>query len=82
VFGVPFSYPPGPPIIPNLARASVTTSAGVIDIDTITIAPGPPGRFTLPNLVVISIHPPSPCRAKVTGTTVVFTPVIPPGPPG
>ena len=36
----------------------------------------------LPDLAIVSIHPPNPCRVKTTGTTVVFTPIIPPGPPG
>jgi hypothetical protein len=37
--------------------------------------------FALPDLAIVSIHPPSPCRVSISGTTVVFTPIIPPGPP-
>jgi hypothetical protein len=85
VFGIPFAIPPGPPGLPGYARTTVSTPAGVINIDTVVIPPGPPGRFALPNLAVVSIHPPGPCRVQVVGTTVTFTPitvVIPPGPPG
>lgn len=82
VFGLPFGYPPGPPAIPGYARTSVATTAGVINIDTILIPPGPPGRFSLPSIAVISIIPPGPpCRATTSGTTVTFTPITPPGPP-
>jgi hypothetical protein len=81
VIGVPFSYP-APAFPPaNYARTSIATSAGLVSVDTIQIPPGPPGRFTLPSLAIISIHPPNPCRAKTLGTTVVFTPITPPGPP-
>jgi hypothetical protein len=81
VFGIPVAVPPGPPAIPGYARTTIITAGGVINIDTITIPPGPPGRFALPDVAVISIHPPSPCRARTSGYTVTFTPVIPPGPP-
>jgi hypothetical protein len=81
VFGLPFSYPPGPPIVPGLQRITVITSGGAVNIDTVVIPPGPPARLSLPNLAVISLHPPSPCRVAVNGFTVVFTPTIPPGPP-
>jgi hypothetical protein len=51
-----------------------------VNIDTVSIPPGPPGfvftSFT--GLVIVSIHPPSPCRMTVTrtatDTVVVFTP--------
>jgi hypothetical protein len=32
-------------------------------------------------LAIVSIHPPSPCRVRTSGTTVTFTPIIPPRPP-
>jgi hypothetical protein len=81
VIGIPFAYPPGPPVFPGYARTSIATSAGLVNIDTITVPPGPPGRFSPPNLAIVSIHPPGPCRAHTTGTTVVFAPIYPPGPP-
>ena len=82
VFGIPFGYPPGPPAIPGYARTSISTTAGGINIDTILIPPGPPSRFSLPNVAIISIIPPGPpCRATTAGTTVTFTPITPPGPP-
>lgn len=81
VLGIPFAIPPGPPALPGYARTSISTAGGVVNIDTIVIPPGPPGRFTLPNLAIVSIHPPGPCRARTNGMTVVFTPMIPPGPP-
>ena len=38
--------------------------------------------MAMPNLAIISIHPPGPCRVSTTGSTVTFTPIqIPPGPP-
>ena len=80
VLGVPFSYPPGPPSMPGYARTSIDTAGGLVTIDTFMIPPGPPLRWALRNLAIISIHPPSPCRALTTGTTVVFTPIYPPGP--
>jgi hypothetical protein len=81
VVGIPLSFPPGPPTLPGYARTSITTAGGVVNIDTFLIPPGPPGRFALPNLAIVSIHPPGPCRVRTNGTTVVFTPIIPPGPP-
>jgi hypothetical protein len=74
VFGLPFGHPPNP-AFPGLARSSVTTSGGVVDIDTL-VPPLALARFNLPNVAVISIHPPSPCRVTVVGTTVTFTPVL------
>jgi hypothetical protein len=74
VFGIPFSYPPGPPALPNYSRTSIQTSGGLVDIDTISIPPGPPGRFALPNVAIISIHPPGPCRVSTRGNLVTFTP--------
>ena len=76
VAGVPFSYPPGPPTFP-VTRNSLVTAGGTVNIDTISLPPGPPVRsFT--SLVVVSIHPPSPCRLTLTrnatSTVVVFTP--------
>lgn len=81
VIGIPFAIPPGPPALPGYSRTSVTTEAGVVNVDTFLSPPARNG-FELPDLAIVSIHPPSPCRVKSTGTTVVFTPVIPPGPPG
>jgi hypothetical protein len=80
VFGIPFAIPPGPPGLPGYTRTSITTAGGVVDIDTFLVPPGPPG-VARPNLAIISIHPPGPCRVATSGTTVVFTPIIPPGPP-
>ena len=83
VFGIPFGFPAGPPTVPGYTRTSINTAGGLISVDTIQIPPGAPGRFSLPNIAVISILPPGPpCRATTSGTTVVFTPIIPPGPPG
>jgi hypothetical protein len=71
VRGVAFALPPGPPVMPGYTRTTVATSAGTVNIDTVEIPPGPP---VWPSWAIISIHPPSPCRATTTGTTVVFTP--------
>jgi hypothetical protein len=81
VFGIPFSFPPVASCPGGCARTTIDTTGGLVVIDTFQIPPGPPGRFALPNLAIISIHPPSPCRAHTSGTTVVFTPILPPGPP-
>lgn len=81
VFGIPFAVPPGPPGLPGYARTSITTAGGVVDIDTFLAPPGMASWFALPNLAIISIHPPSPCRVVTSGTTAVFTPIVPPGPP-
>ena len=84
VFGIPFTYPPGPPSRPGYTRTTIDTAGGIINIDEILTPPGPPSRLAMPSLALISIHPPSPCRAQTTGSTVTFTPVtevIPPGPP-
>jgi hypothetical protein len=80
-FGIPFAVPPGPPGLPGYARTSITTAGGVVNIDTFLLPPGPPNQIALPNLAIVSIHPPNPCRVHTTGTTVVFTPIMPPGPP-
>jgi hypothetical protein len=81
VIGIPFAFPPGPPTLPGYARTSITTAGGVVSIDTFLAPPGAANRFALPDLAIVSIHPPGPCRVQTSGTTVVFTPVIPPGPP-
>jgi len=81
VIGIPFAVPPGPPGLPGYARTSITTAGGVVNVDTF-LAPPARNGFVLPDLAIVSIHPPGPCRVRTTGTTVVFTPVIPPGPPG
>jgi hypothetical protein len=81
VIGIPFAIPPGPPGLPGYARTSITTAGGVVDIDTFLAPSAAANSFVLPNLAVVSIHPPGPCRVRTSGTTVVFTPVIPPGPP-
>ena len=77
VMGVPFSIPSGakcsvPPGPPCFVEISLETSGGLVSIDTLQI---PPGRFALPNLIIISLHPPGPCRVRTSGTTVVFTPI-------
>jgi hypothetical protein len=85
VFGIPFTYPPGPPSRPGYTRTTIDTAGGIINIDEILTPPGPPSRLAMPSLALISIHPPSPCREQTTGSTVTFIPVtevIPPGPPG
>lgn len=81
VFGIPFSIPPGPPGRPGYARTTIDTTVGLISIDTVLWPAGLPSPFTAPNLAIISIHPPGPCRVSTSGTTVVFTPIFPPGPP-
>jgi hypothetical protein len=81
VFGIPFAIPPGPPALPGYARTSITTAGGVVSIDTFLTQPGQAAIFALPDLAIVSIHPPSPCRVRISGTTVVFTPIVPPGPP-
>lgn len=81
VLGIPFAIPSGPPTLPGYARTSIATASGEVDIDTFLAPSGSPGRFALPNLAIISIHPPNPCHVRANGTTVVFTPIIPPGPP-
>jgi hypothetical protein len=81
VIGIPLAFPPGPPTLPGYARTSITTTGGVVNIDTFLAPPGAVNRFALPGLAIVSIHPPGPCRVRTSGTAVVFTPVIPPGPP-
>lgn len=93
VAALPFAIPPGPPCRvtggtvlvppgpPCFVRNSLVTAGGTVNIDTVSIPPGPPGfAFTFTSLVVISIHPPGPCRMTVTRTAtdtlVVFTPRI------
>jgi hypothetical protein len=82
VIGIPFAIPPGPPALPGYARTSITTAGGVVNVDTFLAPPATLSGFERPDLAIVSIHPPGPCRVKTTGTTVVFTPIIPPGPPG
>lgn len=74
VFGRPSSIPPGPPVRPGYARISVFTTGGAVDIDTIVRPTGQPDQSNRASQVIISIHPPSPCRVSTFGTTVVFTP--------
>ena len=81
VIGIPFAFPPGPPTLPGYARTSITTAGGVVNIDTFLAPPAAANGFALPDLAIVSIHPPGPCRVLTSGTTVVFTPVFPPGPP-
>jgi hypothetical protein len=81
VIGSPFAFPPGPPTLPGYARTSITTAGGVANIDTFLAPPRAANGFALPDLAIVSIHPPGPCRVRTSGTTVVFTPVFPPGPP-
>ena len=78
VIGIPFAIPPGPPGLPGYARTSIATAGGVVNIDTFL---APSEAATWLNLAVVSIHPPGPCRVRTSATTVVFTPITPPGPP-
>jgi hypothetical protein len=80
VAGIPVPIPPGPPALPGYARNSITTACTTVNIDTFQAPGAPQGQFTLPNLAIVSIHPPSPCRVSINGTTVTFTPIHPPGP--
>jgi hypothetical protein len=79
VAALPFAIPPGPPAR-GFIRNSLVTVGGTINIDTVSIPPGPPGfgSTSFAGLVVVSIHPPSPCRMTATRTAtqtiVVFTP--------
>jgi hypothetical protein len=76
VLGLSIQYPPGPPILPGYLRTTIATaSAGTVSVDTIVYPPGPPIRANLPNIAIITIHPPSPCRAHTIGSTVTFTPI-------
>jgi hypothetical protein len=81
VFGIPFAIPPGPPGLPGYTRIIITTAGGVVNVDTFLAPPGAASGFAQPDLAIISIHPPGPCRVRTSATTVVFTPIIPPGPP-
>ncbi len=81
VIGIPFAFPPGPPTLPGYARTRITTAGGVVNIDTFLAPPAAANGFALPDLAIVSIHPPGPCRVLTSGMTVVFTPVFPPGPP-
>jgi hypothetical protein len=51
---------------------------GAVNIDTFLAPIGAENWFAL---AIVSIHPPSLCRVRTSGTTVVFTPIMPPGPP-
>jgi hypothetical protein len=82
VLGVPVSIPPGPPGLPGYARTSIDTAGGLVSIDTVLWPPGSPASRSLPDLAIVSIHPPGPCRSRTRGTTVVFTPITAPGQPG
>jgi hypothetical protein len=86
VLGSPFTLPPvagcpggcakGCPGGCTRTSIALVTTAGVVNIDTITIPPGPPNRFAVPSLAIISlmIPPGPPCRVQTLGDTVVFTP--------
>lgn len=76
VIGVPVQIPPGPPTLPGYTRTSVTTTvAGTVNIDTFLSPPSPLFVPNFPAIVMISIHPPGPCRVFTVGTTVTFTPI-------
>jgi hypothetical protein len=75
VLGIPFALPSGPPTLPGYSRTSIQTGGGEVDIDAVLSPPGPPNRFALPNVAIISIHPPNPCRVSTRGTLVTFTPI-------
>jgi hypothetical protein len=85
VVGVAISVPSGALALgcpTRCSRTTIATAGGLVVIDTVRVPPGPPGRLAMPNLAIISIHPPGPCRVSTTGSTVTFTPIqIPPGPP-
>jgi hypothetical protein len=92
IAALPFAFPPGPPCRltggaasvppgpPCFVRNSLVTAGGTVNIDTVAIPSGPPGLglASITGLVIVSIHPPSPCRMTVTrtatDTVVVFTP--------
>ena len=63
------------------SRRSCWSPDSLVSIDTFLTPPGTATWFALPDLAVVSIHPPGPCRVQTAGTTVVFTPVAPPGLP-
>jgi hypothetical protein len=67
----------------NVVTVQLTPTAPgtLVNIDAFLAPPGAVNRFALPGLAIVSIHPPGPCRVRTSGTAVVFTPVIPPGPP-
>jgi hypothetical protein len=79
VVSLPFAIPPGPPGR-GFVRSSLVTAGGTVNIDTVSVPPGPPGFgfISITSLVIVSIHPPGPCRMTVTRTAtdtiVVFTP--------
>jgi hypothetical protein len=78
VVGVPAALVPLIPIAGcpgGCSRTSIETSAGVVNVDTFQVPPGPPAFQGLQVIAVISIHPPSPCRVRTVGTTVTFTPI-------
>jgi hypothetical protein len=79
VAALPFAFPPGPPGR-GFVRNSLVTAGGTVNIDSVSMPPGPPtfGSTRFTGLVIISIHPPGPCRMTVTrtgtDTIVVFSP--------
>ena len=81
VIGIPFPLPPaalGLVCPGGCTRTNIDTPGGLVSIDTIVFPPGPPARPAQLNVAIVSIHPPNPCRAATTGTTVTFTPIFPP----
>jgi hypothetical protein len=76
VRGFAGDVPAPPPNRLGYSRATFDTGgAGIVIIDTVVFPTGPTPRASVPNVALISIHPPSPCRAQTTGNTVVFTPI-------
>lgn len=75
VIGIPFAIPPGQPALPGYARTSITTAGGVVNIDTFLAPPAAANWFALPDLAIVSIHPPGSCHVLTSGAAVVFTPV-------
>jgi hypothetical protein len=76
VRGYAGDVPAPPPNRLGYSRATFDTGgAGIVVIDTVVSPPGSPTRVSVPNVALISIHPPSPCRAQTAGNTVVFTPI-------
>ena len=82
VVGNPFAIPPNP-ILSGFTRTTIPAgAAGTVNVDTILV-PLPPNifpGFSVLSLVIVSIQAPTRMRVSTVGTTVTFTPIIPPNP--